>query len=89
MVKPETEKTEYKPSVQDEYYEWISGYAKDAYGQAGAPLPEIKVTQGSVTMVVRGSEHYMELLKNNLGMQATTHAGTQDSNISLDVSSHS
>ena len=34
-------------------------------------------TQGSVTMVVSGSEHYMELLKNNLG--------TQDSNISVDA----
>lgn len=31
MIKPETQKTEYKSSWQDEYYEWISGYA-NAYG---------------------------------------------------------
>lgn len=74
---------------------WGQGYEKikDVCELAGAPLPEIKATQGSVTMVVRGSEHYMELLKNNLGTQVTTHAGTQatthvstqDSNISVDA----
>ncbi len=74
---------------------WGQGFEKikDACELAGAPLPEIKATQGSVTMVVRGSEHYMELLKNNLGTQVTTHVGTQatthvstqDSNISVDA----
>ena len=57
---------------------WGQGFEKikDACELAGAPLPEIKATPGSVTMVVRGSEHYMELLKNNLGTNIGTDIGT-------------
>ena len=57
---------------------WGQGFEKikDACELAGAPLPEIKATQGSVTMVVRGTEHYMELLKNNLGTNIGTDIGT-------------
>lgn len=53
---------------------WGQGFEKikDACELAGAPLPEIKATQGSVTIVIKGSEHYMELLKNNLGTDIGT-----------------
>ena len=57
---------------------WGQGFEKikDACESAGAPLPEIKATQGSVTMIVRGSDHYMDLLENNIGTNIGTNIGS-------------
>ena len=39
-------------------------------------MPEIKATAGSVTILIRGSERYMQLLKKNLGTNLRTNLGT-------------
>ena len=44
---------------------WGQGFGKirDVCVEAEVPLPEIKATKGSVTIIVHGSERYMRLLK--------------------------
>ncbi len=70
---------------------WGQGFEKikDACDAAGAPLPEIKATKGSVTLVIRGSKHYMELLRHNLGMQDTAQVSTHvTTHVTTQVGTH-
>ena len=58
---------------------WGQGFGKirDACVEAEVPLPEIKATKGSVTIIVHGSEQYMRLLKRlNIGTNIGTDLGT-------------
>jgi ATP-dependent DNA helicase RecG len=68
---------------------WGQGFEKikDACKAAGAPLPKIIATPRSVTMVVRGSEHYMRLLEQNLGIQSTPNDFLSHSAIAPEIDS--
>ena len=61
MVKPETQKNEYKSSWHDHYYEWISGYAN-----ANGGTLYIGVNDDGYVIGLKDSKYLLDTLPNQV-----------------------